>query len=136
MRTATMRQQHHEILTIAGEIARIIRMGKTVEEAALLRSSLNDFNGKFSRHLIAEESTIYSYLEQHGDARVRETARTFAAEMGVLLETVIRYTSKWQCREIEAHPLEFAQATWLILAALEARVDREDTELYPLLDRV
>ncbi len=135
MRTAAMRQQHHEILTVTGEITRLIRMGKTVEEAALIRSSLNDFNGKLSRHLIAEERTIYSILEQHSDARVRETARAFAAEMGVLLETVIRYTSKWQRSEIEAHPLEFAQATWLILATLEARVDREDAELYPLLDR-
>lgn len=135
MRTAAMRQQHHEILAIVGQVAEIIRSGRVAAYASAIRSTLNDFDGKLNAHLETEERTVYPTLEQHRDAQVRQLADHFSDEMGNLLETIMGYSRRWQIQEIASDPVEFAQASKFIFAALEARVDREDHELYPLVDR-
>lgn len=130
-----MRQQHNEILGIAGKIAEIIRSGRTAQEATTIRNALNTFGGKLTVHLAMEDKAVYPALARHADPRVRQVAQKYATEMGGLVNTVKDYLAHWQAKRIEADPQGFAQATQGVFSALAARVAAENKELYPLVDQ-
>ena len=80
---------------------------------------------------------MYPRLMESHDVAVRDTAAMFVKQMGGLRVVFQGYVKRWMSPEsIQAEPGEFVAETRRIVEALEARIQNEDDQLYPLVDAV
>ncbi len=90
--------------------------------------------GLLTVHLAAEDKFLYPSLARSEDEHIRTTAAHFEEEMGHLASTFLTYKEAWMTpTKIRQNPAACLEATKEVLAALQERLDREDAQLYPLL---
>jgi hypothetical protein len=130
--TDKFRNQHDEILAIAGEITDQLK--KKDADAAVVRKLLSNMAGKLNFHLAMEDKALYPRLMQQKDTRSNAMAAKFLKEMGGLGQAFGAYNDKWQVSAIRADMPGFAEATRKVFGALAHRISRENSELYPLAD--
>jgi len=130
--TDKFRTQHNEILVIAKEMTTEL---KGEADAAVLRKLLSNLAGKLNFHLAMEDQALYPRLLERKDADAKKMAKQFMTEMGGLGKVFTTYNDKWQVSAIRNDPAGFAGETAAVFAALTKRIQRENTELYPLADR-
>lgn len=128
-------KQHEELVEVVGKISGKLNAATIVAQAGEVRGLLNTLLGKLSIHLSMEDKALYPRLQQHADAKIRDTAKKFAAEMANVAPVVQAFGAKWNESEIKANPAAFVEETKKLFAALADRIRRENTELYPLLDK-
>jgi iron-sulfur cluster repair protein YtfE (RIC family) len=127
-------RQHHEILGMAGEISGLLKADLTLEDAAKIRNLLSNLAGKVSIHLAMEDNGLYPRLKESKDPAVQKTTLEFIREMGDIMEKFKAYSDRWPIpRSIHESPVRFIGETKLIFDALQNRIERENTILYPLL---
>ena len=135
--TDHFRRQHRELLGVAGQIAKHLTTDALAKDALEVRRLLSMLAGQLSVHLAMEDKSLYPKLTAHPDATLRATAAKYTREIGGLAATFTAYNTKWASPDdIRAAAPAFIQETQAIVAALGKRIDREDNELYPLVDRV
>jgi hypothetical protein len=130
--TEKFRTQHSEILAIAKDMTTEL---KGEGDAAVLRKLLSNLAGKLNFHLAMEDQALYPRLMERKDADAKGMAKKFMDEMGGLGKVFGTYNDKWQVSAIRKDPAGFASETQAVFAALTKRIQRENTELYPLADR-
>lgn len=129
--TDKFRVQHDEILAMTREISDKL---KSDPDAPLIRKLLSNLAGKVNFHLAMEDKALYPRLTQQGDTHAQALATKFMTEMGGLAGVFIAYNNKWQVSAIKSDPEGFAHETRKVFGALANRIQRENTELYPLAD--
>jgi hypothetical protein len=129
--TDKFRVQHEEILAMTKEIIGKI---KPEPDAPLIRKLLSNLAGKVNFHLAMEDKALYPRLQQQKDAQAIALATKFMSEMGGLAGVFAAYNAKWQISAIKSDPDGFANETRKVFGALAHRIQRENTELYPLAD--
>lgn len=87
-------------------------------------------------HLKLEDWALYPRLVASSDSSISETGRRFQNEMGGLAPAFLVYCDKWSATAIESDWAGYCAETGGILDALENRLDCEDRELLPLLERL
>lgn len=130
--TEQYRQQHARLLELAGAISS--RLGAEPLDGGEVRMELSRLAGLLKLHLAMEDEVLYPSLAASPDPEVSETARIFAEEMGGLAAAFGAYNERWAVDTIEREPAMFAEETRRVFAALARRIDRENNELYPLLE--
>jgi len=132
------RKQHSELVevvqAIAGKLdpASLANSGAT-ETTALLKV----LAGKLLVHLAAEDYDLYPKLIASTDRETATTAKQFQDEMGGLKGAFQAYYGKWNTPElVQADPAGFIDDTQGVFEALGTRVEKENTVLYPLADRL
>jgi len=88
------------------------------------------------QHLTLEDEWLYPTLMSASDLAVRDHARECFEEMGAILGAWVSYRETWQAEAIQKAPDRFATATSGVIGALALRVDRENNDLYPMIDRL
>lgn len=91
---------------------------------------------KLIAHLKAEDWLLYPRLLESGDARVASTAQAFVEEMGGLAAAFNTYVESWDAFRIEREWAAYKAETAGIIAALRCRINRENRELYPLIEEI
>lgn len=137
MYTDNLRKQHGEILEIANEIQGILRRPSAVDAVAgdKLRKALVELSARVTVHLATEDRVIYPRMMTDSDPKISGTAKRFADEMGGIGEAFKAYLSHWRSgAAIAADVNRFADETKHVVSALGARIQREERELYPLVD--
>ena len=129
--TDKFRAQHEEILALVADITQELK-GKA--DAGAMRKLLSNLAGKVNFHLAMEDKALYPRLVEQ-DAQAGKMAARFQKEMGGLAGVFGEYSSKWTLAAIKADGAGFATETRKVLGALAHRMEREDTQLYPLADR-
>lgn len=129
--TDKFRVQHDEILAMTREITDKL---KAEPEAPLIRKLLSNLAGKVNFHLAMEDKALYPRLALQKDSHATALAAKFMSEMGGLAGVFIAYNNKWQVSAIKSDPEGFAHETRKVFGALAHRIQRENTELYPLAD--
>lgn len=129
--TDKFRVQHDEILAMTREITDKL---KAEPDAPLIRKLLSSLAGKVNFHLAMEDKALYPRLAQQKDTHANTLAAKFMAEMGGLAGVFMAYNNKWQVSAIKSDPEGFAHETRKVFGALAHRIQRENTELYPLAD--
>lgn len=105
-------------------------------QAKEISSIISKLSGILSVHLAAEDNYLYPALQKNTNPQIQQTAAKFSAEMGTLSKGYSSYKAKFMlASQIEAAPADFLKETAVILDALTKRLQREDTELYPLLNK-
>ena len=132
----SFRRQHQEILGLVKELQPQLDVTSLRRDAAPVATGLQRLAALLKAHLALEDSTLYPKLIAHADPEVAATARRYQQEMGGLQKAFSDYVERWPtAAPIQQEPEMFVSQTQQVVAALLARVEREDGELYPMLDR-
>jgi hemerythrin-like domain-containing protein len=127
-------RQHNEILELAGEISSLLKADLSLEDAAEIRNMLSTLAGKVSIHLAMEDNGLYPRLKESNDPVTLKTTMEFIREMGDIMDKFKTYNDRWPIpHSIHEAPEKFITETKLIFAALQNRIERENSILYPLI---
>jgi hemerythrin len=134
--TENLLRQHHEILEIAQKICSYQTEQQVADNAFPISLLLGKLAGKISIHLSTEDKFVYPKLMQHQDITIQERSKRFADEMGDLAKTFENYKTRYlAATKISENASFFIGETKQIVAALSARVEKENNLLYPLLNQ-
>lgn len=135
LKTQNYRDQHDQLLALAGKLAKLLGHSDATFPAAEARHLLSEIAGRLTVHLAMEDKHLYPGLLEHADPQVSGTAQRFVDEMGGIATVFKAYLGAWPSAEAIARgAAEFREATQGILQALGNRIQRENGELYPLMD--
>ncbi len=99
--------------------------------------SVANLIGKLQFHLTIEDKSVYPSLLSHKDSRVTSTAQRFMNEMGGIMKTVEIYKTNWSnAKKVQENPTSFIYETKNILDALVKRIEKENNELYQMIDEL
>lgn len=134
-KTETYRQHHQELRAIAARIDVLLDADAIAADPNAVAGVVRELFGKFSVHLAIEDNSLYPRAKALDDPRLRQVASRFEAEMGSLSERFDQYRRAWPGPlAIARDPVRFTAETRAVLEALRARVGREESELYDLID--
>ncbi|MEQ7155815.1 hemerythrin domain-containing protein [Brevundimonas aurifodinae] len=136
MATRKLRSEHDRILRQASTLAGLARTRMTRDVATVARAAISGLDRLLVEHLEAEDGWMYPLLISSADEGVRRIASECFADMGGILGAWVAYRDQWSIEAILVSPAVFARATDGIIGALALRVERENTELYPLVDQM
>ncbi|HGY55230.1 MAG TPA: hemerythrin domain-containing protein [Caldithrix abyssi] len=134
--TDQYRRQHSDLLNIAHQIAAELNPARLSNDATTVRSLLSTLAGKLSIHLAMEDKSLYPKLMQNSNPDVKATAKKFIDEMGGIAKAFDNYKNKWpHAMAIQKNPNDFISETKTLFNVLSKRIEKENKELYPLLER-
>jgi hypothetical protein len=135
--TANFRRQHQELLELAADIGARLTPARVAAEATDVRRLFAQFAGKLNVHARMENDALYPRLLVHPNDTIREAAENLHHEVGDVYDAFGRFLSTWQsAAQIEEAPAEFIRQALRVFRTLGKRMLREETELYPLVDRL
>lgn len=136
MSNSEMLRKHHKGLAeLVVELETGIAGPKDDTRIQSIRLCLPRLAGLLTIHLSMEDKVMYPKLHVHPDAKVVELSNRFFSEMEGIKGVFEGYKKKWLVPSaIESGWAEFVSDTKGLIAALRARISKEDNELYPLVD--
>ena len=127
-------KQHKKIVVHATELANMIRAGKLPDNTSKAARTVKRLLLEIVSHLNVEDQKIYPMMQNHEDSHVRSIGAHFQDEMGKMAPAVVAWGEKWAAQgTISDDPDGFINETRGLFKVLKNRIDREETELYPLL---
>ena len=101
-----------------------------------VRRRLAELSGKLLVHLQMEDGSLYPEMLRSPSADVRATAVRFQSEMGALRRSADEAFRRWLRRDaLSQAPERFLADRRTLFHALHSRIDAEEAELYPLVER-
>ncbi len=133
--TKRYRDQHDDLQNLVNEISSRLNVDTVSNNTKEVRTLLARLFGKNSVHLAMEDKSLYPRLLDHADEHVRSLAKKFIIEMGEIGEVINSYKDQWTASsEIKNNPDAYIDHTKRILNALSIRMERENNELYKVVD--
>lgn len=132
MDVSELKRQHVEIAKVARLLGATVANAAQPQPIAALRWQLARL---LMTHLAMEDRLFYPALQRMADSAARETGARFQTEMGGLGASFSTYMAHWSDDRVAADWPGFCAATRALLAALANRIEREDRQLYPLVER-
>ena len=132
-KVARLRNEHDRLIEIIDDLSLVIARTTPpkMSELDLLRKDLAE---TLIGHLKVEDWMLYPDLLESADPVIVRTARAFSAEMGGLAAAFLDYSEKWQSAAIDRDWHGFCRETAELAHELRHRIERENSELYPLLE--
>lgn len=131
--TVKLRADHDGLMQLGGDFRAMI-----AQPAAPAEIDLVNFRHAFSKqllgHLTREDWLLYPSLLQASDRRIAETAQSFINEMGGLKAAYKDWSGRWPTKRVSQEWVGFVRETTDLLDTLSHRIERENTELYPLVE--
>ena len=130
---AHLRSEHDVLLALADEIER----ATCVDEPACLPSLIiiwERFNQLLDIHLLREDEVLYPAALEGGDPEVAAVAAVLREELGALEHHADAFARKWTEGEVTRSWKAFSLELKSLLAEVRARIEREEVELYPLVE--
>lgn len=134
--TSRLRREHASILTLASTLNGLAGSRMTRDIADQTQACMRSIDALLVGHLLHEDEHLYPALMAADDQQVRIMAEDCFADMGGILGAWIAYRDHWTAETIRTQPDRFSSATTGVLGALAIRIERENQELYPLLDHL
>jgi iron-sulfur cluster repair protein YtfE (RIC family) len=134
--TDKYRDQHVELAGMAQQVRSLSSRLGSDDDCNQVRGELSRLAGKLLVHLTMEDQGMYPRLKDHADSTLKATAASFAREMGGIAEAFTAYSNKWTAGAIKADKTGFAAETAKVVDILLQRIQRENSTLYPMVDRL
>jgi hemerythrin-like domain-containing protein len=132
MDVSELKRQHDEIGRVARTLATAVANLAQHQPIAALRWELARL---LMTHLAMEDRLFYPAMQRSPDAEARATATAFQTEMGGLSDAFGTYMRCWTDDRVAAEWPTFCTDTQNLLFALAQRIERENSQLYPLATR-
>jgi hypothetical protein len=130
---AIMLQDHERLRQCAERLAVLIDAPQPCDMAALAAARW-DLGSTMMRHLAYEDRHLYSKLEQDVRPAIKAAGHAFQTELRDKFDAYAEHAKSWTPERIAADWTGYRTAVAGFLAMLMARIDREERELYPLVD--
>ena len=135
MKLDRYQEQHTELHDQVKELHRHLQA--LPFEAAGARQSLVTLVAKLNIHLAFEDQALYPTLLKHLNATVQLKTRAYLEEVGGLKAALTAHLQRWlSTQRVLAEPQVFRTETLVFLQALERRLQAEEQDFYPLLERL
>lgn len=135
MNVANYLEQHTTIATQISIIKKLVQSNDLEKNAGEIALHINALAGKITIHLSMEDKYLYPRLIESKNLEVQKLAERYQKEMGSLAENFVRYKDKYNTGlKILGNRNELVSDTDFIFNAIEKRVEREEKELYKLID--
>lgn len=129
------KKQHTEILQIVKKIETLCANG-VARFSKELSGELMMLRFKVKVHLSAEDKFLYPALDLHQEGSAAAFAARYRPEMVGISSFFLMYAARWERAEaIEAKPDQFLEETQKIIEALRHRIQLENTEFYPAVEK-
>lgn len=131
--TIKLRDDHDDLMRLAGKFLDLINR-PTAPAGIDLVKFRTAFSKQLLAHLTREDWLLYPSLLQSSDRRISSTAQTFIDEMGGLLAEYKAWSARWPTERMIKEWSQFGTETTDLLTALARRIERENNELYPMVE--
>ncbi len=133
-----LRRQHRELLRLAKEIMPFLQGERPAHDFTAARLRLSAFVRKLGVHIALVDRFIYARLSRHSDPNIVAKAAEHRQDLHALRARVNRYTLEWISTAIAADGAspKFIDETKIIFELLFKRLEAEDSEIYPLVERI
>jgi iron-sulfur cluster repair protein YtfE (RIC family) len=135
--TEQFRTQHKEILLLAGEIGSLCQPRVAPGNETAIKAKLNALSGVLSVHLAMEDKTLYPAMISSQNSAAKNTASAFKDQMGGIAGAFKSFIGKYPTgKSILDHDAAFSADFKAIRTALQTRISKEESALYPLADKL
>lgn len=131
----TYRAEHRRLESLIDELEFLLTQDSPPEPLGFLHFR-RDFGRLLTQHLKREDWLLYPKLRSSQRPELRELATRFSDELGGLEDRFAAYGRQWTTTRIGEDWPGYRAATGPLLRDLRARIQREETELYPLAQPV
>lgn len=132
MRTQNLRQDHAQILSLAGKLASLLESpDNRSATSTALRETLVKMNAQLGLHLAIEDKDLYPTQMKSTHGEVAAVAKHFVDEMGGIGAAFKQYIKKPTGAAIKSNWEAFQRESGNILNVLRARIEEEERDLYP-----
>ena len=128
-----LRHDHAQLIEIVTRLSKVIAKPHPPSASELLKLR-HELTSTLIFHLKLEDWVLYPRLFASREEKVARTARKFSAEMGGLAQTYTAHADKWTATTIEQDWRGYCGETQAVIEELTCRIERENRELYPLLE--
>jgi hemerythrin-like domain-containing protein len=134
-RTTSLRRQHDDLLKDMDAVAGLLKLASQPGTAARVLEQLATFSGKIKIHLAMEDNVLYPELLNASNTDTRATANSFKQEMGGIGQAFGAFRERWKTADdVEKNLAAFTREVRQFFELLKQRIQRENTQLYPLAD--
>lgn len=135
--TEIYKKQHKELLDIVGQLSPKLNLNTIQSNPKDVQDLLFQFSSKLKVHLNMEDHSMYPKLLASSNSMIVNTAKDYQTEMGGIKQILDNYLKHWTVREnLIKEPDKFITQTKELTLALKARIQKEDTILYPMFERL
>ncbi|MFY7778882.1 MAG: hemerythrin domain-containing protein [Elstera sp.] len=135
--TERFRAQHNDIEQRICDVEAQLRNSNWRENITALRAEFTQLSAKLRIHLALEDNALYPRLSTHSNSDLSALAHQYQLEMGDIRDRYEDFITEWLHGErLSREPKEFERSSALLFSTLRNRLERENTELYPLADTV
>jgi hypothetical protein len=136
-RTDSFRKQHQDIVTVVKAISSKLNPAAVEADSPGIRALMSQLMGKLNVHLAMEDKALYPNMLEAKDAHIIATTKRYIAEMGGISAAAKKYSEAYpSAQSITANSGNFIRDSNGLFSALSARVQREESELYPMADKM
>lgn len=137
MKTDRYRKHHEELFKVMGEIQKHLSPEKVLHESHEIRKQLTILAGIVRIHLAFEDQALYPALLNSDNTAVSSMAKKFMDEMSSIHAAFEAYLEKfYSSKAIRDNADSFISETKDLFKVLGARIERENTDFYPLIDKL
>lgn len=135
MNIEKFRQDHAAILVSIETLRQWVQAG-VIEHAEEIARAIVSMSSSIKLHLAAEDRMLYPTLVNSTDPEVARIATGFQCEMGSLAGVYMEFSRRWNlAAKVAADADGFRREANQVFKALHERIQRENQELYALVER-
>lgn len=132
-----LKRQHNEIIGVSDYILNKIKEPNLEENSRDIAKNINVIAGKMKIHSINEDKYLYPEMLNSSNIELKKLAEKYYESMIKITDEFVAYKTKYNTFiKINANTSEFKKDTKKIFDILKDRINKENTELYPLMDKV
>jgi len=137
MFTKELRHQHVDIVRHIKQLRSVINSNDVAASALDIHALLIELQNMLNEHLNQEDIYLYPELLASNDQETRELVRQLKEGIGDIASMLSNYFPRWDSAgKIRARTGDFVTETLALFEVVYFRIDKENTVIYPLADRL
>lgn len=130
-----MKDAHKNIYLLIANVRKLLT--NTEENSAQIAKEISRLSGSLKVHLGSEDRYLYSAMQKSSDLTLQKKAKEYQNEMGSLSEEFMVFKDNYNTQSKIIKNLASAEKDINnMFKKIEARMHREDNDLYPLASKV
>jgi len=135
--TKELRHQHAEIVRCIKKLRNVMNSNDVAASALEIHALLMELQNLLHEHLNQEDKSLYPELLASNDQETCELVRQLKEGIGDIESMLSSYFPRWDSAgKIRARTGDFVSETMALFKVMYFRIDKEDTVIYPLADRL
>lgn len=131
-----MKSQHIEIIENINTLREYSRSGIPQHANDIARTIIN-MSSIIKIHLSSEDKFLYPHAESVGSIELKNLSAKFKSEMTSIANEYEVFSRRWNtANKISSHENEFRQDANIILRKIHERMNKENKEFYPLMEKI